>query len=445
MTTATSHPTSDGLKRQLSLGFSLAVIVGGIIGVGVLRTPGEIAAVVQSPQVFIGLWLVGGLFVLLSTAVVAELVGMTNRSGGTYAMVRRAYGPFPGFVIGWNDWLSFVGDIAFKAVVVIEFLGMLVPVNPAWQMPMSIMVTTVFAALQIRGIVMGAMVQQVAAASIAVIIVGFALVLLFSEPVTAGAAEPARTGMSAWSLVIASIVLTYDGWTWAAYFNGETRGGSGAVARACIRGVIVVMALYLLLMGAMAWTVPLSSLAGSELALARALELAVSPTAATMVVGLAILILLAHQNLLYMSAPRILQALAVDGLALRSASVVARGGNPLAAVIMCWAVTVFLVLIGGFDFLVYLLTFFYIISYLVVMTGVMILRARKPDTERPYRAWGHPWSTVACLFAWTLIAGYQTVAEWETALYALAMVAVAWPVYRLLSRKRTVSSGPESD
>ena len=86
---------------------------------GVLRTPGEIAGVVQSPWLFVGLWLVGGLFVLLSTSVTAELVGMTPRSGGAYAMVQRAYGPFPGFVIGWTDWLSFVGDIAFKAVVIV--------------------------------------------------------------------------------------------------------------------------------------------------------------------------------------------------------------------------------------------------------------------------------------------------------------------------------------
>lgn len=439
--TSTSNLDSivrDGLTRQLSRGFALAVTVGGIIGVGVLRTPGEIADVVRSPWLFLGLWLVGGLFVLLSTAVVAELVGMTRRSGGTYAMVRRAYGPFPGFVIGWTDWLSFVGDIAFKAVVVIEFTALLAPVNPSWQMPLAVMVTTVFAALQLRSVVLGARVQQVAAGSMALIVVGFSLVLLFTDPVAADPAvtAPARTGMSAWSLVIAAIILTYDGWTWAAYFNGETLGGSGAVARACIKGVIMVIALYLLLMGAMAFSVPLATLAGSELALARALELAVSPAASTLVIGLAILILLAHQNLLYMSGPRILHALAVDGLAMRRASVVARGGNPLAAVLITWATTVFLVLVGGFEFLVYLVTFFYIALYLVVLMGVVILRRRQPEAERPYRAWGHPFSTAACLVGWTLIVAYQTVAEWQTALYAVALVAVAWPVYRYLTRHR---------
>ena len=87
-------------RRVLSSGFTLAVIIGGIIGLGILRTPGEVAALVPDPLTFVSLWVLGGLFILLSTGVVAELVGMTSRSGGTYALVRRAYGPFPGFVIG---------------------------------------------------------------------------------------------------------------------------------------------------------------------------------------------------------------------------------------------------------------------------------------------------------------------------------------------------------
>ena len=106
--------TQHDPRRMFSSGFTLAVIVGGIIGLGILRTPGEVAAVVPDPLMFVSLWVLGGLFILLSTVVVAELVGMTPRSGGTYVLVRRAYGPFPGFVIGWVDWLTFVADIALK-------------------------------------------------------------------------------------------------------------------------------------------------------------------------------------------------------------------------------------------------------------------------------------------------------------------------------------------
>ena len=87
-------------RRVLGSGFTFAVIIGGTIGLGILRTPGEVATVVTDPLMFVSLWVLGGLFSLLTAIVVAELIGMTPRSGGTYALVRRAYVPFSGFVIG---------------------------------------------------------------------------------------------------------------------------------------------------------------------------------------------------------------------------------------------------------------------------------------------------------------------------------------------------------
>jgi len=415
----------------------LAVIVGGIIGLGILRTPGEVAAVVPDPLMFVSLWVVGGLFILLSAVVVVELVGMTPRSGGTYALVRRAYGPFPGFVIGWVDWLSFVADIALKAVVVIEFAALLIPATAQWQTPLAILVTTVFAALQLRGIALGAKIQQFAAAAIALTIIGFTLALLLADPVVsshAASASDAVTGLGAWSIVIASIIYTYDGWTYAAYFSGEIEGGSGAVARSCIKGLSIVIVLYLFLISALAWKVPLTSLAGNELALASALEMAVSPLASTVVVAVAIMMMLTHQNLLHMSTPRILQALAVDGLAIKRAGEISKGGNPIFAVLLSWGLSVGLILIGGFHFLLHLSIFFFLFSYVVVIVGVIVLRSRQPDADRPYRAWGHPWSTYTCLVGWLLIGLFQAVAEIDTAAYAVIMVAVSWPVYRGLVR-----------
>ncbi len=423
-------------RRVLSSGFTLATIVGGTIGLGILRTPGEVATVVSDPLMFVSLWVLGGLFSLLSAIVVAELIGMTPRSGGTYALVRRAYGPFPGFVIGWVDWLTFVADIAFKAVVITEFAALLIPAAEQWQTPLAIMVSTVFAALQLRSIALGAKIQEIAAAAIALIIVGFTLALVFAESaVSSNAAVPqAATGFGAWSLVIASIIYTYDGWSYAAYFSGEIKGGSGAVARACIKGLLIVILLYVFLVSALAWKVPLASLAGNELALAGALEMVVSPLASTVVLVIAIVMLLAHQNLLYMSTPRILQALAVDGLAIRRAGEISKGGNPIFAVLLSWSLSVGLIMIGGFEFLLYLSIFFYLFIYVVIILGIIILRSCQPDADRPYRAWGHPWTTYICLLGWLIIALYQAFAEIDAAAYAAIMVAISWPVYRIFIR-----------
>ena len=138
-----------------------------------------------------------------------------------------------------------------------------------------------------------------------------------------------------------------------------------------------------------------------------------------------------------MSTPRILQALAVDGLAVRRAGEISKGGNPIFAVLLSWGFSVGLILIGGFHFLLHLSIFFYLFIYVVVVAGVIILRSRQPDADRPYRAWGHPWSTYTCLFGWLLIALFQAAAEIGTAAYAAIMVAISWLVYRYLVRSRS--------
>lgn len=429
--------TEQTLTRALPAKFVMAVVVGGVIGLGILRGPGEIAAVVPDPFLYLALWLFGGLFVLLSAAVGAELVGMTPRSGGTYSLVRRAYGPYPGFVIGWVDWLSFVPDIALKALVLIEFTAILVPDAMAWKTELAIAVTTLFAAFQLRGVVLGAAIQQIVTSVVGLIIIGLALALFFVDAPAVSTELPAtKTGLNNWSLVIATIIFTYDGWLYASYFSGEIKGGPGAVARGCIKSVVIVIALYMLINAAMVSSVGLTALAGQDLALARALELAFSPAAGNAVVIAAIVILLSHQNLTYMGAPRVLHALAIDGFAVNRASIVGKGGNPTFAVLITWICVVALILVGGFEFLLLLSVFFFVPLYLALIIGVLNLRKSEPDAERPFKAWGHPYSTWFCIAVWSLITLFQAYVERETAMYAAGMIAVSWPVYRYLVKKQ---------
>jgi APA family basic amino acid/polyamine antiporter len=428
--------TKENPTRTLPSRFVLAVTVGGVIGLGILRGPGEIAEVVTDPSLYLALWLFAGLFVLLSTAVGAELVGMTPRSGGLYPLIRRAYGPYSGFVIGWADWLTYAADIALKSVVITEFAAILFPESAAWSTPLAITITSIFAVIQLRGIGLGAFIQQIATAAIGLFVIALSLVLFFAEAPGASAANPvpADNSLGGWSLVVATIIFTYDGWLYASYFSGEIKGGGGVVARSSIKAMVIVIVLYMLLNLSLVKSVGLASLAGSDLALARALELATNPAAGGIIIIASILILLSHQNLGYMSGPRVLQALAVDGLAVQRAKNIGEGGNPIFAILVTWLVSVGLILIGGFEFLLLFSVFLFVPLYVALIVGILILRKREPDAERPYRAWGHPYSTIVCLVGWTIVTLFQAYAEMETALYAVAMVAVSWPVYRYLTR-----------
>ena len=429
----------SGLNRVLGAGFAVAAGVGVVIGMGILRTPGEIAAVFSDPAVYVGLWALVGLFILMNIAVAAELVGMTQRSGGYYILVRKALGPYPGFLMGWIDWLSFPATIALKTTVLTEYLVLLLPALQPWNKPLAVFITSAFAALQLKGVVLAATIQQVAAVVMSLILAGIALALLLAEPVTISDLPPvslAQPGMAAYGLVLAAIVFTYDGWLSAAYFNGEIRGGGGTVARACIRGTLIILALYVGLNTVLAIVLPLGQLAGHELALARALDLTWGEGSGTFVIVAAVLILLAHQNVNYLSAPRTLYALSLDGFGVGRAARVHAGGNPVFAVLLTWLLTVVLILGGGFSYLLNLSTLFFIVLYVAVLCGVFILRRREPESERPYRAWGHPYTTTLCITGWTLITGFMAYTAPMSALSAVIMTAVSLPVYLLLAKIR---------
>src|SRR5687767_10579686 len=108
----TTESKSRGtLLRVLGVGFGLAVTIGGTIGMGILRTPGEVASALPNTYLYIGVWILGGLYALLGANSVAELGAMIPRSGGWYVFIQRAMGNYPGFVIGYSDWLSTCGKI----------------------------------------------------------------------------------------------------------------------------------------------------------------------------------------------------------------------------------------------------------------------------------------------------------------------------------------------
>ncbi|MEO8452764.1 MAG: amino acid permease, partial [Gemmatimonadota bacterium] len=122
-------PPSGGLHRVLGNAFGLALIVGGVIGLGIFRTPGTIAEHLPHPALIIGVWVLGAGFSWLGSTSVAELAAAIPRSGGFFPYAERAFGPFAGFVAGSSDLLSSAGTVAAGSFVFGEYLGRLVPMH----------------------------------------------------------------------------------------------------------------------------------------------------------------------------------------------------------------------------------------------------------------------------------------------------------------------------
>lgn len=434
------------LQKLLGKGFSVAACVGLVIGLGILRTPGEIATTISTPVPYISLWIGAGLFVLLSLLVVAELIAMTPRSGGIYSMVAHAYGPYPGFLIGWTDWISTCATIALKSVVLLEYVSLLLPAAKSFQTAGAILITSFFAFLQLGGVRLGAGIQRAAAIGIGLIMIGLAAALFFGLFLYGGQIEAPTgvipvgpPGLASFGLVIAAVVFTYDGWYAASYFSEEVIDGGRAVAIASIQGALIVFALYITLNLAIVMSVPLSALVGHDLALAGALEIVYGAQAGAFVMVAAVFILLAHQNLQYMIASRILYSVSADGLGSESATSVNAKGTPAGATIFSWLATCVLILAGKFEFLLNLVAILFMAMYVGLIVGVFRLRKQEPDTERSFRAWGYPATGVICAIGWLAVAIFVAVTNPVSALSGLLLTGVSVPVYYWLRNRRNFS------
>jgi APA family basic amino acid/polyamine antiporter len=437
---------AQSLQRLLGKGFSIAACVGLVIGLGILRTPGEIATTVNEPLPYLALWVACGLFVLLSLLVVAELIAMTPRSGGIYALVAHAYGPYPGFLIGWTDWVAACASMALKAVVLLEYATLLAPAIGPYQTIAAVVMSTCFGLLQLRGVRVGAGIQRFASTGMGLIMMALAIALFAGFLSHGGAVDVPQAnvprgepGWAAFGLVIAAVVFTYDGWYAASYFSGEVKSGGRAVAIGSLQAALIVMALYVALNLALVLSVPLGALVGNDLALAGALDLVYGAGAGTFVIFAAIFILLAHQNLQYMVASRVIYSLSEDGLGTQRATTVNEKGTPAGATILTWLLTIFLIIVGQFELLLSLVTIFFMAMYVGLVVGVFRLRRQEPEAERPFRAWGFPLTGYICAIGWTAVAIFVAVTNPESAVYGAILTAISIPVYLLLRRRRSAA------
>ena len=441
------------LKRLLGKGFSIAACIGLIVGLGIMRTPGEIARTVTDPVLYMGLWIAGGFFVLLTVLTAAELFSMTPKSGGVYALVRNAYGPYPGFVIGWTDVMASCAAGAVKAVVLTEYLALLIPGLEQFIPHVAVAVTTVFAALQLGGLRLGSKIQQTASVVFGLIMVGLAGALFYGFLSFGQAAMPPSespiandmTVFAQWGLVITAIVFTYDGWFAPTYFSGEMKAGPRDAAGGAIRGVLFVIAFYVALNLALVLAVPLEALVGHDLALSGAIDIVFGNGVGTVVVFAAIFILLSHQNLQYMNVSRTIYALSVDGLGTDKATSVSQSGTPTVAVVLAWICMAGLITQGGFAFLLGLTTFLLMLTYLGVLLGVFRLRRIRPDAERPFKAWGYPWVSGVMLVCWIGVVAFVGITNPKSVLYALLLIAVSAPAYWWMKRLHHLSSAAAAE
>src|SRR5438128_12296343 len=221
--TARVKTATPGLRRILGVSFGLAVIVGSTLGIGILRTPGLVAAQIANRSAILTVWIVGDLYTLLGSVCLTELGTMLPQAGGYYVYTRRAFGDTVGFAVGWSDWITYCAVLGYVTIAMGEFSAVLVPsLSPAIKL-IAVGVLAFFAVLQWAGLRTSSRFQEAttAAKCLAFLaLVAAAFIHAASSP--APAADPATTlghapGMVGLVVALQSVVITYGGWQSALY------------------------------------------------------------------------------------------------------------------------------------------------------------------------------------------------------------------------------------
>jgi APA family basic amino acid/polyamine antiporter len=322
-----------------------------------------------------------------------------------------------------------------------SFTGALFPVlgGPTTILLTASAVTIFFALLQWRGIVIGSKTQNITSLikTIAfVALIGAALVLggggSFVQQQTQ--TSPISLGLlSGIILSLQAVIYTYDGWTGVIYFSEEVTNPGTDIPRSMIGGVLSVIAIYLLVNIALVYVLPMSQLADKDFAAGEAANVLFGRFGDAIFRSLTIVSMLSAINACHLMATRVLFAMSRDGLFSSRAATVNKGGTPATALL--WgtvASLVFILFAQTFEKLITILSFFFVAMYVLSFTSVFVLRRREPEKDRPYRAWGYPWTTGLALVGSVVFLMGAIASDTKNSMYALLLLAVSYPVFRLV-------------
>ena len=429
------------LLQVLGVWFGVSAAIGNAIGAGIVRTPGDIAQILPRTWLFLGVWVVGGLYALFGASSLAELGAAIPRSGGQYNFSHRAIGEYAGFIVGWSDWLSTCGTAAAVGIVIAEYSGDLFSVFAGHVKMIAVSIILGVGILQWRGIRWGSGAQILTALmKTLAFFVLLAACFLYGGHARAAApatAAPIPAMPAGWGLAVAlilglqAVVYTIDGWDGVIYFGEEVRNPGRNVPRSIFGGVFTVMGIYLLLNLAVVYVLPMNEIAANNFALGTVAARVFGAYGDFVIRSIMVISMLSCLNANQLFCTRTLHAMSCDGLFFRPVAKVNPGGTPALALLLSTIAGVLFVL-GTFERVIAMLSFFFVANYTLSYTSLFLLRKKEPEMARPYRAWGYPWTTGIALLASVIFLTGSIVTDRTNAPWALAMLVLSYPIFLIL-------------
>ena len=454
MTTTTAHLSAADaqLDRAIGLGGATMLVIGSVIGTGIFLTTGIMMQELPSPSLVLLAWAAGGLLAMAGGLTYAEMGSMFPRSGGLYVFLSEAYGPVIGFLFGWACVLVILtGSVAAVAVGFAEYFSYFFPALGTSRQLLSIGVPWGTWTLTAG--------QLVAAASIVVItginyvgvrsgngtnalITGAKIAALLAVPLLAlvyfratpafvpvvppAAARP----LASFGVIMIAVMWTYEGWYYVAFAAGEIKDAARNVPRALIYGTAALLAIYVAVNIAYLFSLTVEELSGVVRVAERAVSALVGPAGASFVAATVLVSAFGCNVAGVIAASRACFAMSADGRFFPAAARVhPTYRTPHVALLITSTWAVLLTLTGGYQALFTYVTFASVLFGTLGGVAIFVLRARRPDAPRPYRALGYP--VVPALYvigSFALV--WNTLVERPTeSIAGLGLVALGLPFY----------------
>ncbi|MEL1246278.1 amino acid permease [Flavobacterium sp. DGU11] len=432
------------LKKVLGLGFGIAIFVGGTIGVGILRTPGEIAAHLDNEWLITGCWVLGGLYIVMGCGAYSELATSIPKAGGSYNYIKRAFGEYAGFISGWFDYITNAIAPSFFCIVISEYIAILFPALKGLTTVIAIAFLAGFTLLHMSGIKNGSIVQQVTSIIKVLFFVALITACFWYSGVETAKAEVSPVIMSAGLVIgffksLQMALGAYNGWYAICFFAEEDEDPNKNIPRSLYTGAVIVVAIYVLINIAFLHVLPASAMANSPLAASDVAKAVFGDKGSVIVTVIAVFSIIGILNAYLMIPPRILYGLSRDGFFIKSGTRVNEGGTPIVALLASSAFTFILVLIGSFGVLFALATFMSVIVWMLAYASLIKLRISEPHLIRPHKAWGYPYTAfLLVLFSLAIFIGFA-YSDQSSLLVIACISVISYPVFRLIKSRENNS------
>lgn len=414
------------LKREIGLLDATLIVAGSMIGTGIFIVSADVTRHVGSAGWLILVWLIGGFMTLAAALSYGELSGMYPKAGGQYVYLKEAYNPLVAFIYGWSLFAVIqTGTIAAVGVSFSKFLAYFIPsvsetnvifalgsfhVSPAQLIGIGIIFLVTF--LNTRGVKEGKIIQTIFTLTKVFSFIGLILAGLFffkPEVWSANWSIPfhlqqiksdgsildyiggaALSGAVAAALV--GTIISYDAWNNVTFVAGEIKNPKCNIGLSLLLGTLLVTLLYVAINVMYTAVLPMSGIAAAE-------KDRVGTVAAEQIFGpagtyvIAIMIMISAfgcNNGMILSGARVYYSMAKDGLFFKKAAELNRHAVPEFALWIQAVMASILCLSGRYGDLLDMVSFVVVIFYILTIAGTFILRVKKPDLERPYRAFGYP-------------------------------------------------------